>query len=610
MARQQPAENWGSRIGVIMAVAGSAVGLGNFLRFPGLAAQYGGGAFMIAYFISLLVIGIPICWTEWTLGRYGGQRGFHSTSGVFHALLRHRWAKYLGVIGFVVPVGIYIYYVYIEAWCLGYALNALVGRLSVSGADYAGFFSQFTGAAGDGVALRFGLGDVGIFVLVVYTLNFFFIYRGISKGIEIVCKFAMPALIVIAIVILVRVLTLGTPDPLKPDQSVFAGLGYLWNPGDIWTGLRNAQLWLAAAGQIFFSLSVGFGVIITYASYLREGDDVVLSGLTATAANEFCEVGLGGLITVPAAFVFLGAAGIVGQGTFGLGFAVLPEVFARMPAGHLFASGFFVLLFLAAVTSSLSMLQPGIAFLEETLGIGRRASVALLGVITATGTLLVWFFSQDLKVLDTIDFWVGTVMLFVQATILVIIFGWGLGIDRGWQIAHEGAEMRIPGIYKVVIKYITPLFLVTIFAVFVLQKAFGWNFSFADPSFEATGYMRDLIGDAPNFAARLAIGFISILTVFALVLVNLAGRPRRATGTKGRSHDCRWMGQPRALGRFRDRSLRLLHHPGVASARREARAPSRPRRAARERRGRQALARRGLPPSTLPASRPCRSLDR
>lgn len=479
---------------------------------------------MVAYFISLLVIGIPVCWIEWTLGREGGKHGYHSTAGIFHALLRHPWGRYLGVIGFVVPVVIYMYYVYIEAWCLGYALNAIGGRLSAEGVNYGEFFARFTGASADGVALHFGLGDVGIFVVVVYILNFFFIYRGISKGVEKLCMIAMPALIVLAIIILARVLTLGTPDPLKPDQSVMGGLGYMWNPRNVAEGLMSPQLWLAAAGQIFFTLSVGFGVIITYASYLRKNDDVVLSGLTATAANEFCEVGLGGLITVPAAFMFLGAAGIVGQGTFGLGFNVLPEVFARMPAGDWFAAGFFILLFLAAVTSSLSMLQPGIAFLEETLDIGRRGSVAILGLMTAMGTLFIWYFSKDLKALDTFDFWVGTVMLFTQGTILVILFGWRIGIERGWEMAHQGAEMRIPNIYKFVIRYITPAYLITILALFLMKDVAGWNFSFSDAKFEWTGYMNDLIGDEPNAVARLSIGFIAIITIFALVFVNVAGK--------------------------------------------------------------------------------------
>ena len=519
----QAKEAWSSRLGVILAVAGSAVGLGNFLRFPGLAAQYGGGAFMIAYFVSLLLIGLPLGWVEWTLGREGGRRGFHSTPGIFHALINRPWAKYIGVIGFFTPVLIYMYYVYVEAWCLGYALNALTGNLSQPGTHYGDFFARFTGAQADGVALQFGLQDVGIFVLIVYALNFFFIYRGISKGIETVCKYAMPALIVIAVIILARVLTLGTPDATKPDQNVVNGLGYLWNPGDVIEGLKNPELWLAAAGQIFFSLSVGFGVIITYASYLRSKDDVVLSGLTASAANEFCEVGLGGLITVPAAFIFLGTAGIAGQGTFALGFNVLPEVFVRMPGGQIFASIFFILLFLAAITSSLSMLQPGIAFLEEGLGLGRKASVAMLGLITGIGTLLIWYFSKDLKAMDTIDFWAGTFMLFVQATILVIVFGWNVGIERGWKLMHEGAEMQAPPIYKFILKYVTPLLLLGIFAMWLMKNVAGWNFSFSNPTFIPSGYVVDLIGDSPSPVARLAVGFIVVMTVFSLVLTHLAG---------------------------------------------------------------------------------------
>lgn len=520
----QPKDAWSSRLGVILAVAGSAVGLGNFLRFPGLAAQYGGGAFMIAYFTALLLIGIPIVWVEWAMGRQGGRLGYHSTSGIFHALLKRPWAKYLGVIGFFTPVMIYMYYVYVEAWCLGYAVNALTGNLSANSTDYGAFFAQFTGVATDGVALHFGLNDVGIFVAIVYFLNFFFIYRGVSRGIEKVCKYAMPALIVIAFVILVRVLTLGAPNPARPEQTVLAGLGFMWNPGEIKTGLLNPQLWLAAAGQIFFSLSVGFGVIITYASYLKSRDDVVLSGLTAASANEFCEVGLGGLITVPAAYVFLGAAGIVGQSTFGLGFNVLPEVFARMPGGQIFASIFFVLLFLAAITSSLSMLQPGIAFLEEGLGIGRKASVAMLGLVTGVGTLFVWYFSKDLKAMDTLDFWVGTLMLFVQATILVIVFGWGFGVEKGWKLMHEGAELQAPPIYKFILKYITPAFLLVVFTLWLLKNVAGWNFSFSDPKFETSGYVADLIGAQPSGVARMTIGFVIVVTGFALVLVHLAGK--------------------------------------------------------------------------------------
>jgi SNF family Na+-dependent transporter len=343
----------------------------------------------------------------------------------------------------------------------------------------------------------------------------------------------MPLLIVIALIILGRVLTLGTPDPTKPDQNLINGLGYMWNPKEVAAGLRNPQLWLAAAGQIFFSLSVGFGAIITYASYLKKKDDVVLSGLTAASANEFCEVGLGGLITVPAAFMFLGAAGIVGQGTFGLGFNVLPHVFAQMAFGEFFATIFYLLLFLAAITSSLSMLQPGIAFFEEGLGLGRKSAMGVLGLMTAMGTALVWWFSKDLKALDTIDFWIGTVGIFICGTILIIVFGWVIGIEEGYAEAHQGAEMRIPQFYKPIMKYITPFYLLAIFVMFLLANVFGWNFTFgAGAEFKPTGYITDLIGPNPSDAARIAFGFIVITIIFVTLMIAQAGKRWEAAAKK------------------------------------------------------------------------------
>jgi SNF family Na+-dependent transporter len=524
----KPSEAWSSRLGVILAVAGSAVGLGNFLRFPGLAAHYGSGAFMIAYFISLLLIGFPTCWVEWTLGRHAGQFGFRSSPGIFSVLIRHPLGKYLGALGVLIPVCIYMYYVYIEAWCLGYAWYFLRGELSLGTdvARYGDFFARFVGLSEDGLVVQEGSNQVVLFLLLVFTLNFIIIYRGLAKGIEIFCKWAMPALIVLAIIILVRVLTLGTPDPTKPEQNVLNGLGSMWNPGDVGQQLRNPQLWLAAAGQIFFSLSVGFGVIITYASYLSNRDDVVLSGLTASSANEFCEVALGGMITVPAAFVFLGTAGVVGQGTFALGFKVLPLVLATMPWPAFFGTVFFTLLFLAAVTSSLSMLQPGIAFLEEALGVGRKSSVAILGMVTAMGCLFVVHFSKDLKALDTLDFWVGTFLIFVMATVLVVTFGWGLGIDRGFAEAHRGAHLRIPSVFKPIIRYVTPAYLLIIFALWLLFNVLGWNPDTG--GFAPTGSIADLVGTAdqpPSAVARFSVLLVGVMLTFTLVLI-AAAAPR------------------------------------------------------------------------------------
>lgn len=473
-------EEWGTRVGVILAVMGSAVGLGNFLRFPGKAAQYEGGAFMVPYFIALLVLGIPLAWAEWSMGRYGGNRGYNSSPGIYRSIWKSSIAPYAGIVSMLVPVVIYMYYVFIEGWCLAYAYSIAAGDLSLgpSQQPYIDFFQNFTGLTEDGFLVGGQFSPAVLALGLCFLLNFTLVYMGLQRGIEKFCLYAMPLLIACALIVLVRVLTLGTPDPSMPELSLSNGLGYMWNPGSgggsFVQSLMNGQMWLEATGQIFFSLSVGFGIIITYASYLRRNDDVALSSLTSNAGNEFCEVALGGMITVPAAFVFLGAAGIAGQGTFGLGFTVLPQVFELMPLGRLVGTMFFFLLFLAAVTSSLSMLQPAIALLEEGLEIGRRTSVSILGFVTLIGSLFVVYFSKDLIALDTMDFWVGTFCIFVLATFQVILFGWVLGIDRGMAEINRGASIRVPGVVGLVLKYVAPVYLIGIFIVWAYQQSGGY----------------------------------------------------------------------------------------------------------------------------------------
>lgn len=572
----QKKEAWGSRLGVIMAVAGSAVGLGNFLRFPGLAAQYGGGAFMLAYAISFLIIGLPIGWAEWAMGRYAGGKGYNSAPGAFAVILNKRWAKYVGIIGVIVPVVIYMYYVFIESWCFGYAVKFWTGQVHLtSTAQTVEMFKAMSGQAADGAALALSWDSALPWLAVVFVFNFWLIYRGLSGGIEKMCNYGMPMLIVLALVVLARVLTLGTPDPSRPHDNVMNGLGYMWNPSKVqlqrtqpapgealvvtevvgpqamaeaekkvatsqgalklvtispWQQLKNPLLWMAAAAQIFFSLSVGFGVIIVYASYLQKNDDVVLSGLTASSANEFCEVALGGLITVPAAVAFLGLASVAGQGTFGLGFTVLPLVFAKMPLGAFFGGAFFFMLFLAAITSSISMLQPGIAFLEEALNVGRRVSVTILGLITTFGTGFVVYFTSSLKALDTLDFWVGTFLIFTLATIQILVFGWHWGIQRGLQEAHQGASLRIPAIFGVIMKWVCPLFLLSVFVLTVLTSIFGFDIhtgTFGD----ASSYVTDLIGGKqtkPNQAAQLSVALVCVVAFFFALLSARSAAFRRA----------------------------------------------------------------------------------
>ncbi|MGE9292349.1 MAG: sodium:calcium symporter, partial [Puniceicoccales bacterium] len=248
-------------------------------------------------------------------------------------------------------------------------------------------------------------------------------------------------------------------------------------------------------------------------------DDVVLSGLAATSANEFCEVALGGLITVPAAVAFIGVAGLagVGLGTFDLGFKVLPLVFSEMPFGNIFGFLWFFLLFLAAMTSSISMLQPGIAFIEEALKTDRKSSTAILGFITAIGSGFVVYFSEGIKALDTLDFWVGTFLIFVLATMQILIFGWVVGVRRGRQEAHIGAAIRIPGIYVPIMKVICPLFLIVIFVLWVLTSVFGINLT-GDGESHLSGYVTDLFVD-PNPVAWMSVALVAILAgAFALII--------------------------------------------------------------------------------------------
>ncbi|MFY9341451.1 MAG: sodium:calcium symporter, partial [Planctomycetota bacterium] len=333
-----------------------------------------------------------------------------------------------------------------------------------------------------------------------------------SKGIEAVCKYAMPVMAVLGLIVLARVLTLDAPAGTT-GQTVSDGLGYLWNPD--WTKLSDFKTWLAAAGQIFFSLSVGFGVIINYASYMKKKDDVVLSGLTASATNEFFEVVLGGLITVTASVVFVGVL-LTSQSTgssFSLGFNTLPVVFAQMPGGQLFGAAFFLILFLAAITSSLSMLQPSQAFFEESMGLSRGQATLLVTAWGLVGNAFVLYYSKGLTALDTIDFWVGSFFILIMAAVQIIAFGWIFGLERGIEEAHAGARMRIPPFFQVVIKYVAPAYLIVIIVGFCVQKM--------------PAYFETLKADADAQRTWLLIG----ATIVGLVVMTVVGSKRwRAQG--------------------------------------------------------------------------------
>ena len=453
-------ENWGSRIGLVLAMAGNAVGLGNFLRFPAQAAQNGGGAFILPYLVAFVLMGIPLLWVEWAIGRHGGLRGFHAAPGMIQSLGKARWLKYVGVFGLFTNLGIAAYYCYIESWTLAYVFHSLIGTFrDVAPTE---FFPRYLGQHANSITSL--PGQASFWFIVTLLLNTWILSRGLQKGIERAAKIGMPLLLGFGLVLVIRGLTLQSGDP-GVVQSPMAGLNFVWQPR--MEGLTNPSTWMAAAGQIFFTLSVGMGSIHCYASYLRAKDDIALNAASAGWMNEFVEVVLGGSLLLPIAVAYLGLgatqAATAGGSGFGLGFLTLPTLFNNWGwfapiAGMMW----FGLLFFAGITSSLAMGQPILAFLEDEFQMDRRKGSLLFGALVfALGFFCVWLYPGG--AFDEFDFWTGTFSLVVFALLEIWVFAFIFGMERGWEEITRGSDLRVPRIFRFVIRYVTPLFILAVF---------------------------------------------------------------------------------------------------------------------------------------------------
>ncbi len=464
-------ENWGTRVGLVLAMAGNAVGLGNFLRFPAQAAQNGGGAFLIPYLISFLLMGIPLLWVEWAIGRHGGQFGHHSAPGMFDRLGKQRWLKYLGVFGIFTNLTVAAYYCYIESWTLSYVWHSLIGTFRT--ADPTRFFQEYVGMH---EASLFALPlEATFWFVVTLALNVWILSRGLAKGIELAAKIGMPLLILFGIVLALKGLTLTTGDT-GVVESPLRGLNFVWNPN--LSGLLNPSTWLAAAGQIFFTLSVGMGSIHCYAAYVGRKQDIALNAASAGWMNEFVEVVLGGAILIPISTAYLGLQVVQAStkgGGFGLGFMSLPTLFNNWGwFAPIAGAMWFGLLFFAGITSSLAMGQPVMAFFEDEYGMSRVRSSLLFGVATLLlGGFTVWLYPGGAH--GEFDFWTGTFALVVFALGEAFIFAFIFGMDRGWEEITRGADMKVPGIFRYVIKYVTPMFILVIFVGSLVKPAAEWG---------------------------------------------------------------------------------------------------------------------------------------
>jgi NSS family neurotransmitter:Na+ symporter len=449
-------EAWGSRVGLILAMAGNAVGLGNFLRFPVQAIQNGGGAFIIPYLVCFLLMGIPLLYVEWSMGRFGGKSGHHSTPFILDSMDKRKFWKYIGVFGIFTNLAVAAYYCYLESWTLSWVWHSVTGSFSgQSQEQVSAFFGSY---------ISLETLEPIIFWVICLFLNTWILSRGLSGGVEKVAKIGMPLLIIFGAVLAFIAVTLKAGDHgAKFDGTL--GLNFLWTPdfSTIW----SPKVWLAAAGQIFFTLSIGMGSIQCYASYVRSKDDIALNAMTAGWMNGFVEIVLGSAILIPISVGFLGIDAVVEMtknGGLGLGFKTLPYLFDQFGGalGIMCGVFWFGLLFFAGITSSLAMGTPCMGFLQDEFGWKLKNAAWAFGIaVLLLGLPTVLFFNYG--VFDEYDYWAGTVSLVVFALLEIILFAWVFGMEKGWKEIITGADIKVPIIFKFIIKFVTPLMLGWVF---------------------------------------------------------------------------------------------------------------------------------------------------
>lgn len=453
-------EKWQSKVGLILATAGNAVGLGNILRFPSKAALYGGGAFMVPYFIALILMGLPLMIIEWVIGRYAGKHGHGSMTGILGLFFNHaKWARILGSMGVAIPVLICMYYIYIESWTLGFAFLSLFKQMPMpvqtanphdAVRPYVEFFRTYTNPS----LIAY------IFLLITITINWFILQRGVAKGIEITAKIGMPAIIIFGIM-------LGLISLSARDWTGVEGLKFIYNLN--FSGITDPKVWIEASGQIFFTLSLGMGAIAVYASYVKPKEDVIKAGFWTAGINEFIEVIIGASIAIPAAFAMFSAVAIpelAKEGTFRLGFMTMPAVLMNLPMGWIISFIWFLLLFLAALTSSLALVQPLIALFEDEMKWEHTKAVTVSMILVIIGAHLCAFMPNFI---DELDFWAGCLMLLIFGLIEIIVFIWIFGINNFYKELTENTSIRLPKAFVYIIAFVSPVFLSFILYFWVIK---------------------------------------------------------------------------------------------------------------------------------------------
>ena len=444
-------DSFGSRFGALVAMAGSAVGLGNLWRFPFLVGENGGAAFIIVYIALSFLICLPIFISEFIIGRRSQKNAFAAFRDLSHG---SNW-KWIGLFTVIVPLVVLSYYSVIGGWSIEYLIKSLTFSFT-SGESQSAISTMFTDFVSNPWMPLLGH---TAFMMVTALI----VVIGIKDGIEKFSKVMMPMLFFIVIAIAIYSVTL---------PGAGRGVEYLFKPD---FSKIDAKVCATALGQAFFSLSLGFGTILTYASYVDKKENILFQS-TATAASDLMFALIAGLAIMPAVFAF----GLNPQSGPGLVFETLPFVFGKMPAGGVIAILFFVALLVAALTSSISMLEVAVAYLTEEKKFSRPTACAVLfGACWTVGALCSLSFGplSDIRIFgDTIfDFFdnlSSNVLMTLGSLFTVLFVGWRLKKTDIYEEFTNGGSLstnvKIFGVLWFLIRYICPVAVAVIFLLGIL----------------------------------------------------------------------------------------------------------------------------------------------
>jgi NSS family neurotransmitter:Na+ symporter len=436
-------DSFGSRFGAIAATAGSAIGLGNIWRFPYVAGENGGGAFLIIYLGFILLIGIPVLLSEFTIGRSAQRNVF----GSFRKLAPGKPWYLIGLMGVGAAFMILAFYTAVAGWTLEYLFQSVInGFEGLTSNQLNDMFQSFIGTPWRPLFWFF----------VFMALTAAIIMSGVQKGIEKYTKILMPMLFVLLLVLVVRSVTL---------PGAAGGISFLFKPD--FSKITSSTV-LEALGQAFFSLSIGMGTLVTYGSYIQKNNNLGNTAVSVAFADTFIAI-LAGLAIFPAVFAF----GIEPGSGEGLVYITLPNIFQQMPGGYFFSLMFFILLGVAALTSTISVLEVIVAFFSEELGLKRKAatwlassSVSILGVMCVLSSSTM----ADVKIVgftvfDLMNFTSANILLPLGGFFIVIFVAWFLGRDKVKEELSNNGKLKVKymSFFMFVIKFLAPLAIAFIF---------------------------------------------------------------------------------------------------------------------------------------------------